>query len=460
MVDQSGGKLGTEQLANEQSSQRATVAPAAKPGGILNSAGSGSAMDPWRKGMLNYMQMHPATGQRQAPVSPEESSKTLPGAADPRVAGGPKEIRAVQQGAAQNNQTVANPVTAQHNPPAGMIGGTTKGGSMNAERQHRTDTVRTLLKFAACMKKSLGKKKMKKLGEQEVPRTSAGGPLVAMGIGAEMGLGETAAIRNYIPTDAFAGHGAGDISKLLRKLPAAKSYGLGGALGAANLALPAWVGARAAKRKGGAGRGAAAGTGVGAGMGAATIGLLALLARKNPGAATRILKNMMPITTLAGAGVGAVSGAIGGGIQKRKRTKAQGAGKSKKEAQLRKKALQLKKCAGLPWGKIFGYGGLGAVGLGALGTAATVGPPAMRALSGATERYFDPLQKAQYDFQKSMYSPQMASLQMLRALSPYGGYGGGGAPPIMAPEDRDIIRYATYLKSLRARSKALQEAFE
>lgn len=444
-------------------------------------------MEPWKKNMMSFLQNRAQPAQPPKSVAPGQTSKTLYGAADPNVPGGPKEVQTMHQNLAQQgttppapNQTVANPAAPSDN-PAGQV----KGGSMSTERQNRIETVRALLKFAACMKKSLGKKKkMKKWGEADVPGVSVAAPLAAGGIGAGIGAGAVGAARtsaNKLPRiiqrlDA-AGHremadklleNATALSRTQKDLMGAalqpsklKAYGGPAAGTAAMLAGPVWAGAAAAKHKGGAGRGAAVGTGTGAGLGALGGLAAALAARKTPGAAAQVLKSKLPRAVISGAEVGAVGGTIGGGIQKRRRTKAQEKGKpakksepkktekAEKEAALRKVATGLgATLKGLPWGKILGGTALG------LGAAATV-PPALRAMNRGVEHYFDPAARQAYEFQSRMM-PQMMMLNMLRGM---GGYG-GGVPPMMLPEDRDIMRHATYLQGLRSRARSMREAFD
>lgn len=433
-------------------------------------------MDPWKKNMMSFLQQRAQPAQPAKSVAPGQTSRTLYGAADPNVPGGPKEVQTMQQNLAQQgttppapNQTVANPAAPSDN-PAGQV----KGGSMSTERQNRIETVRALLKFAACMKKSLSKKKkMKKWGEADVPGVSVAAPLAAGGIGAGIGAGATGAIRNKKRLPEFvqrladgllAGPAQKDLMESALQPSRVRAYGGPAAGTAAMLAGPVWAGAAAAKRKGGAGRGAAVGTGTGAGLGALGGLAAALAARKTPGAAVQILKSKLPRAAIAGAEVGAVGGAIGGGIQKRRRTKAQEKGKSgkkpepkktektekaEKEAALRKVATGLgATLKGLPWGKILGGTALG------LGAAATV-PPALRAMNRGVEHYFDPAARQAYEFQNRMM-PQMMMLNMLRGM---GGYG-GGVPPMMLPEDRDIMRHATYLQGLRSRARSMREAFD
>jgi hypothetical protein len=195
-------------------------------------------------------------------------------------------------------------------------------------------------------------------------------------------------------------------------------------------------------------------------MGAVASLIAALAARKAPGGAAQVLKTRLPSAVSAGAGIGAVGGAVGGGIQKRRRAKAQEKGKSSKKSKPKKtekaeKEAALRKVAtgwgetlkGLPWGKILGGT---ALGLGAVAAA----PPALRAMNRSVEHYFDPAARQAYEFQTRMM-PQMMMLNMLRGM---GGYG-GGIPPMMAPEDRDIMRHATYLQGLRSRAQTMREAF-
>jgi hypothetical protein len=215
--------------------------------------------------------------------------------------------------------------------------------------------------------------------------------------------------------------------------------------------------------------------------GIATLSSLAAAigARKVPGGATQALTRL-PLRALGGAGGGAVLGAIGGGAQKHKRLKAQGktrkqlkekgekkAPREKKEAQLRlvfqrKKASLMRKVAiGVPpaaakWGWK-GIAALLGIPLATAGITAAA-PPLFRAGRHELEYSLNPMYKQQYDFQKMMSSPQMMMMNMMRGQ---GGYGGGMAiPPIMNPEDRQMLQHATYLRGLRSRTRAMQEAFE
>jgi len=479
MPDQAGGKLGTEQLATEQGSSR--------PAAIFNNAASGQVMTPWKKNMMSFLQNRAQPPQPPKSVAPGQTSKTLYGATDPGVAGGPKEVQTMQQNLAQRgatppapNQTVANPVASPDN-TIGQV----KGGSMSTDRKNRIVTVRALLKFAACMKKSLGKKKkMKKWGEADVPGVSVAAPLAAGGIGAGSALASSAISRSPYMTRVMknladdkqvlgAAFGrpsvetAEQVKKMvapverLRGMSKLRAYAGEPALAAATLAAPVWAGAAAAKRKGGAGRGAAVGAGTGAGMGTIASLIGALAARKAPGGAAQVLKTQLPRAVGAGAGIGAVGGAAGGGIQKRRRTKAQEKDKSSKKPESKKtekaeKEAALRKVAGLgatlkglPWAKILGGT---AAGLGAL----AVVPPALRAANRGVEHYFDPAARQAHEFQTRMM-PQMMMLNMLRGMGGYGG--GGGVPPMMMQEDRDLMRHATYLQGLRSRAQTMREAF-
>jgi hypothetical protein len=469
MADQPGGKANMEGLATEQSSQRAQS--------IFNNTSSSTAMSGWKNNLMKFLGSKsptPASPAAARPaVAPGQTSKTLFGAADPNVPGGPKEVQTVSQQIAQQpvtqpavRQPIANPAGAQHNPP--------KEASMKKELNPRIEQVLTLLKFAACMKKVMKQKKMKKYGAED-PTTSAAAPLTAAGIGAGSGLGMAmgvrrapAALQELIVRKPELG---ARLLELLEKVPESarsvermiqgagpwKAHGVPAAIGAAALGGPAWMGARAAKHKGGAGRGAAAGTGVGAGIGALA-GLGGAIASRGKSGFGAAAKHILPRAIGAGAGVGAITGAIGGGVQKRRRTKSQEGTKAKgkekeKKSDKAEKEAALRKVAMPSLGKILGYGALG------LGALATV-PPALRGASHHLGMFLDPTYAEGWRNQRMMtdMQRQMMMMQLMRAYNPYFG-GMGGVPPVMDPEDRAMMSHANYLRGLRSRARTMQEAF-
>jgi hypothetical protein len=494
MPDQEGGKLSTESLSTEQSSQR-------KPA-ILNNTASGTSG--WKSNFLKWMGNRSpspapsAIAGRRPPTAKEGTPLTMWGSANPGVQGGMVRSAAYKAGKKPDKtlaekmqpeattkgpvtQPIANPGSSQHNQPEGQAGPFTmpKEASMEAQREKRIDQARTILKFAACMRKTRKKKKLRKQGE-ETPGLALGGPLGAAGLGAGATAASGGMARNLPKIIAQLDKlNPGIADKLLGgivKAPAGvksminelgggsrlATYAKRPAMAGAALGLPALAGARAAKREGGAGRGA--GAGAIAGVGAANIlPMLAALISRKPGALKGSLSGIGRRTAV-GAGVGAGAGAVGGAVQKKKRTKAKekaegGDKKEKKEAALRKvvlkKKAELKKQA-LPWGKILGYGALGAGALGAGTGALAVGPPLLRGAQHHISMMADPMYKQEYDWKKMMYSPQMMMLNMLRSS----GLGGrGGMPPQLSPEDQQMFQHATYLQGLRAKTKALREAF-
>jgi hypothetical protein len=457
MPDQGAGSTNTESLS-QQTSQQNTPKP------ILNHPAS-SKMNQWKSSFMKYLSSRSPTMAKAQPLNPGQTPKTLPGAVNMNVAGGPKEVQYAQA----QRQPIANPagaadnsgmtVSAAYNPP--------KEASMNRIDPRRVETVRALLKFAACMNKN--KKKKKKLfgkrAEEEVPGVSVAAPMTAAGIGAGSEAMRQSTMRNFPSLYKHAPQAQkqqlrqvfkanpGALEALIEAGRASKlrAYGAAPALAGATLAAPVWAGAASAKREGGAGRGAAVGAGTGAGVATAASLIGALLARKTPGLPTQILKST-PGRAAGGAGIGAIGGAIGGGVQKRRRTKSQEKKKSKesKESKGEKKEAHLKHASKWGLGRILG---LGAIGLGA----GTFLPPLSRGLRHKTEMAVNPMYKQQHDMQKAMYNPAMMQLMMLRNM---GGYGGMNMPPIMSPEDRQMYQQATYLKSLRSRARALQEMYE
>jgi hypothetical protein len=539
MPDQDGGGNATESLSQETSQQNT-------PKPILNHAAS-NKMGGWKNDILGWMaKRSPGMSQGQ-PINPSQTSKTLAGAADPNVPGGPKEIQALAQNAQAQPQPIANPAGAADNSGKMASYHSTKESSMSQVNPRRVEIVRAMLKFASCMKK--GKKKkgwwdgrsgLGKKADEDVPGVSVAAPMTAAGIGAGT-MAATQGLSRNLPKitnklDRINPELADQLLNLLSQrsarneslLPPAGGSRLGAylgqpALGAATLAGPVWAGAAAAKHKGGAGRGAAVGTGTGAGIGLVAQLAAAIAARKTQGIGAALKQNL-PRALGAGAAVGAVGGAIGGGVQKRRRTKAQEKAKptskkkeskeagfrgpdhtladewddlkgvlsgqhgnafqsikavkekakarkasrekNEKEAQLKRVLHKRATGAAAPaatWGlkKILGLGVLGA---GTLGAAAVAGPPIARGLQHKLEyNWGDPMYKMDHDTQmamKKMMAGPLGQMMMMRNMG-MGGMGGmGGMPPIMNPEDRQMLQHATYLRGLRSRVKAMQEAYE
>ena len=471
MSDQGAGSTNTESLS-QQTSQQNTPKP------ILNHPASSKGW--WKNSFMKYLSSRSPTMAKAQPINPGQTPKTISGATNMDVAGGPKEVQYAQA----QRQPIANPagaadnsgmtVSAAYNPP--------KEASMNRIDPRRVETVRALLKFAACMNKNKKKKLFGKRAEEEVPGVSVAAPMTAAGIGAGSEAMRQGAMRSFPALYKHAPQAQKQqLRQVFRANPGAlemlieagrasklRAYGASPALAGASLAAPVWAGAASAKHEGGAGRGAAVGAGTGAGVATAASLVGALLARKTPGLPTQILKST-PGRAAGGAGIGAIGGAIGGGVQKRRRTKSQEKKKSKeskgskgsegekKEAHLKRAALPPVPPAAAKWGwkKALGIASLlGGAGL----VAGTVAPPLARGLGHKMELWANPMYKQQYDMQKAMYNPAMMQLMMLRNM---GGYGGGmNMPPIMSPEDRQMYQHATYLKSLRSRARALQEMYE
>ena len=463
MSDQGAGSTNTESLS-QQTSQQNTPKP------ILNHPASSKGW--WKNSFMKYLSSRSPTMAKAQPINPGQTPKTISGATNMDVAGGPKEVQYAQA----QRQPIANPagaadnsgmtVSAAYNPP--------KEASMNRIDPRRVETVRALLKFAACMNKNKKKKKLfGKRAEEEVPGVSVAAPMTAAGIGAGSEAMRQGAMRSFPALYKHAPQAQKQqLRQVFRANPGAlemlieagrasklRAYGASPALAGASLAAPVWAGAASAKREGGAGRGAAVGAGTGAGVATAASLIGALLARKTPGLPTQILKST-PGRAAGGAGIGAIGGAIGGGVQKRRRTKSQEKKKSKesKGSEGEKKEAQLKHASKWGLGRILTTAGLlGGAGL----VAGTVVPPLARGAGHGLEMWANPMYKQQYDMQKAMYNPAMMQLMMIRNLGGLGGYGGGmNRPPIMSPEDRQMYQHATYLKSLRSRARALQEMYE
>lgn len=457
----------------------------------------------------------PAVNARmQSPVSRNQTNRSFWGAVDQSVGGGVVDGAGGAAGAvgtpgatvAQNTppqvvqppyQSVANPAASVDNQPA-VKSGQVKENAMSQQKpaisEERKEFVRAVVKAAMCGAKHKKKKKLKKKGEQEIPGTSIGAPLGAAGIGAGGGAGLAALLRNIEKLPASAGRGyeratagAGPtITKILNAIRTsgkAKGYGLPALGGAAAVGLPAWMGARSAKNKGGAGRGAATGAGIGAGVGAGLTGAIALLARKNPALAKKIFSlKGVGLGTAAGAATGAAAGMTGGGIQKRRRTKAQGGEKKEKsegKGEKKEASAKFKMPSDAAFKKVasrhnmdpkmlkkafikkaFGWGA--ALGLPALALGAgAVLPPLYRGVRHRMEMAMNPLYAQQHQWQKMMYSPQMMSMMMMRNMFP-NKYGGGqfGTPPPLSPEDQAMLSHGRYLQGLRSRAKTMRELFE
>jgi hypothetical protein len=465
MPDQAGGSNAAEALSQETAQKN-------NPKPILNHSSS-NKMNGWKNSFMQYLASRSPVQSQQQPINPAQTSKTMTGAADPNVPGGPKEIQALAQNSQAQRQPIANPAgaadnsgkmaSASYNPP--------KEASMNKVDPHRVATVCALLKFAACMKKSKKKKWFGKKADED-PGVSIAAPLAGAGIGAGSMAIYNRFLRDFVP------EGKVDLLKAIRdsglplenqlrlfRMGSSKlhAYGAQPALTAAQVGGPIWAGAAAAKHKGGAGRGAAVGTGAGAGIGLVAQLAAALAARGHGG--KEILKRI-PTALGRGAATGAVLGAIGGGIQKHRRTKAHG--KAKKEAQLRQ-VLQ-KRAGGAAANAIAATaptavkGGLGSLlkWLIPAGIATAVaGPPLMRYSQHELNMALDPMYRQNYNTQMMMNSPQMMMMNMMRGYGGYGGYGGAPAlPPIMSPEDRQMLQHATYLRGLRSRVRSTNEAFD
>jgi len=482
MPDQEGGSFNTESLANEQSSNRA------RSGWKGHSpTDSGGA---WRNKMLQWFRSRspspapPPIWGRRPPVQKENVPNTLWGSANPYLQGGMVRSAAFKPAPGTKpdktlgekmreeattegpvTQPIANPGGSQHNQTKRLSGpfSTPKEASMETKSEQRIDQVRALLKFAACMRKSK-KKKMKKRSEAATPDVSIAAPATAATLGAgATGLSSllsrtgAKALLEVGPKNPLPPEVGAQLKKFL-KVPKWKMYGLLPALSGISAGAPVLAGAMSAKQEGGAGRGAAAGAITGASI-STLAKVLGALKTKNMLSATGTLGAL-----LGGAGFGAAGGAIGGAVQKRRRRKAQEKGKKteekqeteEKKAALRKVAFsakKMRKVAKLPWGKLLGYGslGLGALGLG------TVAPPIFRGLRHDIEMAWNPAYRRQQEWQKMMYSPQMMMFNMMRGMRrpESGGFGG----PALSADDRKMFQHASYLRGLRAKVRALNEAF-
>jgi len=141
--------------------------------------------------------------------------------------------------------------------------------------------------------------------KKDTPGLSVAAPLTAGGIGAGLNL--------FDPGEAHW-----SVLQRLKQISAHNPI-----IGGAAMAAPILAGSAAAKDEGGAGRGAAVGAGTGAGLFALSA-LLGRLAKREWGHALTMnmaspLLSRGPLTVITAPALGAILGAIGGGIQKRRR---------------------------------------------------------------------------------------------------------------------------------------------